>query len=58
MREGWGWEMQGSSSSPGDAGGVGDVSIVAVGEGGAGVGDVRVVVIVDTGCGVVGWVMG
>ena len=30
MREGWGWEMQGSSSSPGDA------SIVAVGEGGAG----------------------
>ena len=36
MREGWGWETRGLSSSPGDAGGVGDASIVAVGEGGAG----------------------
>ena len=44
-------------SSPGDVGGVGDASIVAVGEGGAGVGDARVVVIVVMGRGVVGWVV-
>ena len=41
MREGWGWEMRGLSSSPGDAGGVGDVSIVTVGEGGLGVGGMQ-----------------
>ena len=36
MREGWGWETRGSLSSPGNAGGVGDASIVTVSEGRAG----------------------
>ena len=36
MREGWCWEMRGLLSSPGDAGGVGDASVVAVSEGWAG----------------------
>ena len=43
--------------SPGNAGGVGDASVVAVGEGGLGVRVTRVIVIVVTGCGVVGRVV-
>ena len=43
--------------SPGDAGGVGDASIVAIGEGGLGVRVARVIVVVVMGRGVVGQVV-